>query len=50
MECEYCHTEMKAEGQGLVCPQCGNWLSALEVKYGREPPIENYDKKRYDWH
>ena len=41
---------MIPEGNGLVCTKCGNWLSALEVKYGQEKPIEDYDEHKWDWH
>ena len=50
MKCEYCDIEMVREGQGMVCPKCGHWVSALELKYGQEPPIDNYDETRWDWH
>jgi len=50
MRCEFCNTEMVVDGGGMTCPKCGNWLSSLEVKYGREPPIENFDQKKWEWH
>jgi len=50
MKCEFCDTELEPDGGGLVCPNCGNWLSALEVKYGKEPPIEDYETNKWSWH
>ena len=48
MKC--CNKEMVPDGGGLACSKCGNWLSALEVKFGQEPPIKDYQDKRMDWH
>lgn len=50
MECVYCGTEMIPDGNGLSCPNCGDWVSALEIKFGKEPPIKDYQEKRFDWH
>jgi len=41
---------MIPDGGGMSCPNCGNWLSSLEVKYGLEPPIEKYEETKWNWH
>ncbi len=48
MKC--CKIEMIPEGNGLVCTKCGNWLSALEVKFGKEPIINDFNDHKWDWH
>lgn len=52
INCQKCNIEMKPDGNGIRCPNCGNWIAALELKYGKEPiiPPDKQAKTRWNWH